>query len=85
MQSSAHWRALMVQTAAGDAAFSGMRLVAGGGDLLCLMAMLGLCLASLPALVVLLARLLRRRDWPLAAFAALNIGVMALALVAALA
>lgn len=84
-QSSAHWRALMVQTAAGDAAFSGIRLVAGGGDLLCLMAMLGLCLASLPALVVLLARLLRRRDWPLAAFAALNIGVMALALVAALA
>jgi hypothetical protein len=47
--------------------------------------MLGLCLASLPALGVLLVRLLRRRDWPLAAFAALNIVVMELALVAALA
>jgi hypothetical protein len=88
-QSSAHWRALMVQAAASGtssgAASAAARPAPGSGDLLCLAAMLGLCLASLPALGVLLVRLLRRRDWPLAAFAALNIVVMELALVAALA
>jgi len=99
-QSSAHWRGLMVQAAASGAADAASGVASGGasgaasaaarpapgsGDLLCLAAMLGLCLASLPALGVLLVRLLRRRDWPLAAFAALNIVVMELALVAALA
>ncbi|MBU6272972.1 MAG: hypothetical protein KGQ67_16830 [Betaproteobacteria bacterium] len=83
-QSSAHWRALMVQAAAAGAGDANARFAPGSGDLLCLMAMLGLCLASLPALGVLLVRLLRRRDWPLAAFAALNIVVLEVALVAAL-
>jgi len=70
---------------ASGGASAAARPAPGSGDLLCLAAMLGLCLASLPALGVLLVRLLRRRDWPLAAFAALNIVVMELALVAALA
>jgi hypothetical protein len=83
-QSSAHWRALMARAAAGGPAGDAAGWAPGTGDLLCLVALLALCLASLPALAVLLVRLLRRRDWPLAAFAALNILVIEVALLAAL-